>query len=203
MVTGYTTHLRGRELRGRINEPLDADGQLYGDCEKQQQRLVRGGQVDAAVEADQEHAFDEQRAEHHRVPEPGAQSDRGAGQHGRLRAHKPADRRAQEQPAQQRLSQEQVSPAWFRFPRLAQHEHLRNVRGCRLRGRLNGLAVINGRGWETIYSPFETEHVFSIFEKPRSFCRLAFSLSTSVLSKIVANKRKPNLKKWLGKRIAR
>jgi len=125
-------------LRGRVDKPLDADGQLYGHREEQQQGLVRGGQIHAAVKADQEHALDEQRAEHHGVTEPGAQSDGGARQHRRLRAHEPADRRAHEQPAQQRLSQEQVSPAGFRFSRLAQHEYLFNrpsVRSIRGAGR--------------------------------------------------------------------
>ncbi|KAE9545173.1 hypothetical protein AGLY_000716 [Aphis glycines] len=50
---------RMTELRWRVDEPLDADGQLYGHGEEQQQRLVRGGQVHAAVEADEEHALDE------------------------------------------------------------------------------------------------------------------------------------------------
>lgn len=112
-------------MRRRVDEPLDADGQLYGHREEQQQRLVRRGQVNAAVEANEEHALDEQRAEHHRVPEPGAQTDGGACQDGRLSAHETADRGAHEQTTQQRLAQEQVSPAGLRFPRLAQHEYLR------------------------------------------------------------------------------
>jgi len=111
-------------LWGRVDEPLDADGQLYGHREEQQQRLVRRGQVNAAVQADEEHALDQQSAEHHRVPEPGAQPDGGARQHGRRGAHQTADRGAHEQPAQQRLPQEQVPSARLRFSRLAQHEHL-------------------------------------------------------------------------------
>jgi hypothetical protein len=99
--------------------------------------LVWRGQVNAAVEANEEHALDEQRAEHHGVPEPGAQSDGGACQDGRLSTHETADRGAHKQTTQQRLSQEQVSPAGLRLPRLAQHEYLRRQRKKVIFGFLN------------------------------------------------------------------
>lgn len=128
IVRSSDAYLRWHKLWGRVDEPLDADGQLYGHCEEQQQRLVWRGQVNAAVEANKEHALDEQRTEHHRIPEPGAQSDGGACQDGRLSAHETADRGTHEQTTQQRLSQEQMSPAGLRLPRLAQHKYLRRRR---------------------------------------------------------------------------
>lgn len=80
-----------------VDEPLGTDSQLDEDSEEEKQRLVRSGQVDTAVEWDQEHTLDKERAEDEGVGETGAETHSGTGQHGGFSAEQSWHSRAQEQ----------------------------------------------------------------------------------------------------------
>lgn len=105
------------------HQPLDPDGDLNEDGEEQQQSLVRGRQIHAAVQADQEHALNQQRCENDSVSHPGAETHDGTGELGRGGGEHRSQAGATEQPQQQHLTEEQVSAARGRSPRLAQYEN--------------------------------------------------------------------------------
>ena len=107
-----------------FRSPLGSYDHLDQYGKEEQQALVRGGKVDAAVEAHQEHALDEQGGEDYPVgdahPQPDGPAREGARGDGQNRPRAGAS----EQPQQQHLPQEQVPPAGRRAHRLGQHVHL-------------------------------------------------------------------------------
>ena len=102
----------------RYNTDLDQDG------EAEEERLVGGGQVDAAVEGDQEDELDEEGGVDEAVGEAGAESLHGAGGRCGLQCEHYRHASTGQQTCQQHLTQEQVTPAGAGLDGLADEEDL-------------------------------------------------------------------------------
>ena len=111
-------------IRGRGDQPLDPYHQLDQESKAEEEGLVGGGQVDPAIEGDEEHELDEESGVDQGVGQASAESQGGAGEGRGPEGDQSGHSGTSQQTQQQHLAQEQVAPARALVDGLTQEEDL-------------------------------------------------------------------------------